>query len=126
LSGRDGTLKEPADKVAIITGAGRGIGLGIAQYFAQRGYRVVIAENNPTTGQEAENTITAEGGKAVFIHTAVRNEDSVEKMVEQIQARWQRIDVLINNAAIGFTKHPCLLALARTVERSPHGPLFMC
>lgn|GEM_PF-5180177 len=75
----------------------------------------MIAENNPTTGQEAENTITAEGGKAVFIHTAVRNEDSVEKMVEQIQARWQRIDVLINNAAIGFTKHPLSMKLVYLV-----------
>jgi NAD(P)-dependent dehydrogenase (short-subunit alcohol dehydrogenase family) len=87
-----------AGKVAIITGAGSGIGRGTANLFAREGATVVIAEINPETGQRTADEITAAGGSALFLHTDVHEEAECRKMVEQTVARYGRLDVLMNNA----------------------------
>lgn len=88
------------DKVAIVTGAGAGIGRGIAERFAREQAAVVIAEVDEATGKDTEEKITGSGGKALFIPTDVSNEHQVQTMVEKTLASFGKIDVLCNNAAV--------------------------
>jgi NAD(P)-dependent dehydrogenase (short-subunit alcohol dehydrogenase family) len=87
-----------AGKVAIITGAGSGIGRGTANLFAREGASVVIAEINPETGQRTADEITAAGGTALFVHTDVHEESECQKMVVEAVNRFGRLDILMNNA----------------------------
>lgn len=89
-------------KVAIITGAGSGIGRATAQFFAEEGAKVVVAEYNAATGQETVDLIRQAGGEAVFVQVDVSKADQVERMVQAAVDTYDRIDVLFNNAGILF------------------------
>jgi NAD(P)-dependent dehydrogenase (short-subunit alcohol dehydrogenase family) len=89
-------------KIAIVTGAGAGIGRGIAERFTREGAAVVIAEVDPGTGNSAERAIKDAGGDAIFIPTDVSSEAQVKAMVEKTLECYGRIDVLCNNAAVLF------------------------
>ncbi len=80
-------------KIAIVTGAGQGIGRGIATKLAAEGATVVVTDINEDTAKETAATI---GG--VGIRTDVTSRESVEAMVEQVMRQFGRIDVLVNNA----------------------------
>lgn len=82
-------------KIAIVTGAGQGIGRAIAEKLAGEGATVVVTDINEATAKETAETI---GGGAVGIRTDVTSRESVEAMVEQVSADLGRIDVLVNNA----------------------------
>lgn len=87
--------------VAIITGAGRGIGRAIAQRFAAEGAPVVIADINETKGRKVAESIYAQGGAAVFRACDVTREHQVESMVASLLGEFGRIDILVNNAIWG-------------------------
>jgi NAD(P)-dependent dehydrogenase (short-subunit alcohol dehydrogenase family) len=89
-------------KIAIVTGAGAGIGRGIAERFAREGASVVIAEVDRSTGESAAQAIKDAGGEAIFIPTDVSSEAQVKATVETTLGRYGRIDVLCNNAAVLF------------------------
>jgi NAD(P)-dependent dehydrogenase (short-subunit alcohol dehydrogenase family) len=92
-----------AGKVAIITGAGSGLGRAGALLFAREGARVVIAERSAEAGQRVCDEIVASGGEAVFVHTDVSQHDQVRAMVQRTLHAFGRLDVLYNNAGI---RHP--------------------
>jgi NAD(P)-dependent dehydrogenase (short-subunit alcohol dehydrogenase family) len=92
------------DKVALITGAGGGIGRVTAEVFAREGARVVIAEYDAASGREAAQAIAAAGGEALFVHTDVTEEASVKAAVAAAVARFGALHVLYNNAG-GSTLH---------------------
>ena len=91
-------------KVAIVTGAGRGIGRASAILFAQEGAKVTVADIRADLGWETISLIASAGGQASFSLTDVSKEEAVQKMVEQTVARWGRVDILFNNAGYAQVK----------------------
>jgi len=87
------------DKVALVTGAGQGIGKAIALKLASEGATLVINDINPSAEKVADE-IKAGGKEAMAILADVSSADDVSKMVEQIISRYGRIDILVNNAGI--------------------------
>lgn len=95
-------------KVAIVTGASRGIGKAIALALAGAGARVVVAARTeaegsgplPGTIHQTAREIEAQGGQALPLRTDVTDEASVEAMVQRTLATWGQVDVLVNNAGI--------------------------
>lgn len=86
-------------RVAVVTGAGDGIGKGIARRFAREGAKVVIADINAALGQSAVDEIKAEtGGDLLFVPTDVRQKDQVIGMIDAAAQRFGGADILVNNA----------------------------
>lgn len=98
------------DKVAIVTGATRGIGRAIAVRFGQEGARVAVVGQHEEKGRETVQLIEAAGGQGFFIRSDVSDSAQVQAMVDAVVQRWGRIEVLVNNAAIcpfmGFLEMP--------------------
>jgi NAD(P)-dependent dehydrogenase (short-subunit alcohol dehydrogenase family) len=90
------------DQVAIITGAGRGIGYGIAETFGREGARVVIGELVPERGLEAADRLRAQGHRAQALPLDVTQTASCAALVEQVLAEHGRIDILVNNAGMSI------------------------
>jgi len=93
--------RELISRVAIVTGAGRNIGRGIALALADAGAAVVVnARANRAEAEKVANEIERAGGKAVAFIADVADADAVEKMVTAAAAHFGRIDILVNNAAV--------------------------
>ncbi|MBN2807626.1 MAG: glucose 1-dehydrogenase [Prolixibacteraceae bacterium] len=96
-------------KVAIVTGAGQGIGQAIAMAFAMKKYHVLVADINPITGNSVVDTICDKGESALFIKTDVSKVEELEAMIHKTYNQFGRIDVLVNNAGISAFGDPFLL-----------------
>ena len=88
------------DKISIITGAGQGIGKGIALRLAKEGCHVVVAELNPKTAEQTALEIRKLGRESLAIPTDVTSCTSLENMVQEAISKFGRIDILVNNAGI--------------------------
>ena len=92
--------KKLANRVAVITGAGGGLGAECARVLASHGAKIVVADINAEAGQLVAEQIVKLGGEAISIPTDVSQETSVQAMVSAAMAHFGRIDILYNNAAI--------------------------
>ncbi|MBD3880995.1 glucose 1-dehydrogenase [Phormidium tenue FACHB-886] len=89
-----------SEKVALITGAGSGIGRESALLFAKEGAQVVVCDLNEAGGQETVNQIRSAGGEAVFAQADVSSAADVKAMVEVAETTYGKLNVLFNNAGI--------------------------
>jgi glucose 1-dehydrogenase len=129
MSGAGSSSRELVGKVALVTGAGSGIGYAIAERFGREGATVAInylghSEDAQALAHELENA----GTKAVALEADVSDADAVESLVAQIVERFDRLDVLVNNA--GIEKSQPLLEVDegswdRTLAVDLKGP-FLC
>lgn len=90
------------NKTAVITGAGSGIGKAIAETFAAHGARVVILDMNEEMGAQTAQAITEEYGPAFFYTCDVSKSAEVQAIVQQLAREQGSIEILINNAGVGF------------------------
>ena len=88
------------EKVAIVTGAGRGLGRTIAKRFVEEGASVVIAEQDTESGRRVLAELQRAGATAFFVRTDVSSRPDVEILVDETVRRFGRIDILVNNAAV--------------------------
>ncbi|MFC1930558.1 SDR family NAD(P)-dependent oxidoreductase [Chloroflexota bacterium] len=87
-------------KVAIITGAGSGMGEASAELFAREGVKVVVCDIDAKTGEEVVQKIKKSGGEATFLEVNVARSDDAKRMIEIAINRYGRLDILFNNAGI--------------------------
>jgi len=92
--------RELTGKVALITGAGSGIGRATAQLFAREGARVMVCDLNRSGGEATVEAIRAAGGQAQFVEADVARAADCERSVRETLAAFGRLDVLFNNAGI--------------------------
>ncbi|HEX9774119.1 MAG TPA: SDR family oxidoreductase [Actinomycetota bacterium] len=112
-------------KVAIITGAGQGIGRAYATRFAEEGARVAVADINDDNARAVAERI---GEAAIPVHVDVSDEGSAKAMASAVVDRWERVDVLVNNAAIYYDldqKDFSLDYLKRIIDVNMLGP-WLC
>ena len=87
-------------KVALVTGAARGIGRAIALKLSSLGAKVAVNDISKETASNVVNTITGQGGEAIAVEADVRDSEAAKAMVQEVTDRWDKIDILVNNAGI--------------------------
>src|SRR5262245_22734182 len=93
-------MSQLSEKVALVTGAGSGIGRATALVFAREGAKVVVADIVIAGGQETVRLIQNAGGEAIFVRVDVAKTADVEALVQQTVATYGRLDCAHNNAGI--------------------------
>lgn len=88
-------------KVALVTGAGSGIGLAIAELYAEEGAKVIVSDINEEHGNRAAEKIRSNGGEATFIKADTSSAEEVKALVEKTVAMYGKLDIACNNAGIG-------------------------
>ncbi len=95
------TTFKPDQKVALVTGAGRNIGRGIAHTLAKQGFALAInVRASVSEGQAVVDALLALGPPALLCVVDVKDRQRVQDMMDLIQSSWGRLDVVVNNAAI--------------------------
>jgi len=88
-------------KVAVVTGASKGIGAGIAKEFAEAGAAVIVNyASSKTDADKVVNEITKRGGKAVAVQGSVTKKDDIEKLFSTAEKTFGKLDILVNNAGV--------------------------
>ena len=105
------------DRIAIVTGAGRGIGRAIALALSRDGAQVTVSDVNLASAQSVTTEITARGGKSFAIEIDVSAETQVERLLNTTIVRFSKIDILVNNAGI-ISTGPILETTAEVWERT--------
>ena len=116
-------------KTAIVTGGGGGIGKAIVETFAREGAGVAIADRDLGAATALARTIESNGGAALAVETDVADSEAVQRMADQVYAKFGRIDILVNNAGIRFLNS--LLDQTeeewrRTLDVNLTGPFLCC
>jgi 3-oxoacyl-[acyl-carrier protein] reductase len=90
------------ESVALVTGAGRGIGRAIAATLARQGSTVVLTARTRKELEAVRVEIEVQGGKAVSLQADITRDDQVEQLFNELSSRFRRLDVLVNNAGFGM------------------------
>lgn len=93
-------------KVALITGAGSGIGRATAELFAREGAKVAVVDLSAESGEQTVEAIREAGGASIFVRADVSNAEDAQQMIARTVDEWGRIDILYNNAGIPMGATP--------------------
>lgn len=88
------------NKNVLITGGASGLGEALAHHYAKQNFEVCIVDLNPERGEKVVEAIIQAGGKAFFLPCDITKEADIETLKQQLQSRWSKVDVLINNAGV--------------------------
>lgn len=100
------TLKSVEGKIALITGANKGIGLEIARQLGAQGITVLIGVRDENRGREAAEKLQAEQINAHIVQLDVTNQDSIDEAASHIKSEFGKLDILVNNAGIAVENVP--------------------
>ena len=119
------------ERIALVTGANRGIGREVGRQLAQRGLRVILTARNAPAGQAAADALAREGLPVVFCPLDVSDPASVDAAKSWVEERYGRLDVLINNAAVYLDEHSNIFNVpiddfTTTLAVNLYGPLYLC
>ena len=92
--------KPLAGRVALVTGASRGLGYAIALKLAEAGAEVIATARTQAGLEELDDAITAMGGKATLVPLDLNSQDGIEKLAEAVTARWKKLDIMVANAGV--------------------------
>ena len=104
------------NKVAIITGAGSGQGRAVALIFSREGAKIAVSDWKPELGDETVTLVKKAGGEAIFIRTDVSESADVQNLVRTTVSTYGRIDILYNNAGVGFSSPLSMSDVINTPE----------
>jgi len=121
-------MKADGQKIALVTGANKGIGREVARQLAARGFRIVLGARRPEAGKKAAAELAAAGGAMEFLELDVADAASVARAAAELATRVDHLDVLVNNAGILEDGDASIQDLApevvrRTFETNTLGPL---
>ena len=107
------------DKVAIITGASRGIGKAFALRFAEEGAKLLLTTTNMKRAEGTVNEVKAKGGEVAIVEADIAYEDQPQKIADAVMKEYGRVDILLNNAAVwgGLNAKPWNLWEAQDWDR---------
>jgi NAD(P)-dependent dehydrogenase (short-subunit alcohol dehydrogenase family) len=94
-------MRRLEDKIALVTGAGAGIGRAVAETFAREGARVVVADRDGEAAREVADSITKSNGAAEAETVDVTDTEQVKALMQRLAEKFGRLDVLVNNAGVG-------------------------
>jgi len=118
------------DKVAVVSGAGSGIGRAIAETYAREGAKVVITDINEAHGNETVEAIKSAGGEAFFVKADSSLAEDNKKLVEAIVEKYGRLDVACNNAGMGGPATPTgeydIAAWDKVIALNLNGVFYAC
>ncbi|MFC2048433.1 SDR family oxidoreductase [Chloroflexota bacterium] len=118
-------------RIAVVTGASRGLGFEICRQLAHLGMKVVLTARDEAKGREAAQKLQNESLDVEFYPLDVTKEESIHRLAEWVEQNFTRVDILINNAGIIVDRHytalqPDIDKIKETMETNVYGPLRLC
>lgn len=132
------TQSNEGRRIAVVTGASRGIGLEVCRQLAKKGHHVILTARNEPKGNQAVETLKKEKLEAEFFPLDVTQEESIQRLARYLESQHGRVDVLVNNAGVfldsgegaglkGASAFRAKLQTIRdTMETNVYGPFLMC
>jgi len=109
-------MQTPKDRIALVTGANKGIGFEIARQLSQEGHHILIGARDRGRGQSAVAELGSKGFAARFVQIDLTKLDTMVGAAADIEAQEGRLDILINNA--GIRRCVCAIRAMQTIHRS--------